>query len=73
MSYVLDGIPTAMVEEHETVGGHSNGSTVRCPCGWQRWDVSSFTEDYRSTARSVLRFHYTHCEMARVTDQEENP
>lgn len=59
MSYVLDGIETAMRVEIEEYNGSFPDEivTVRCACGWSH-------EDHRD-ARPTIRFHYTHCPKAK--------
>lgn len=70
MSYVLDGIPTAMVKYHE--GGHDlagHREWVECPCGF-RSPMSSFSD--REPDPAALRFHYTHCPKAKKETPDAN-
>ena len=66
MTYVLDGIKTAMVKVFD-----DDGITVTCPCGediceWDPMDGSMEERAYMFNAWAALRFHYTHCPQARV-------
>lgn len=71
MSYVLDGIETAMVEGDMVTMGAIMGTTYACPCGHSTADWRSTTadlEEVRAVEESLLaelRFHYAHCEQAR--------
>ena len=66
MSYVLDGIKTAMVKGVDRA--------ITCSCGW-RCSAPAFVETYGELAVLVtderLRFHYTHCPQAKVAPEAE--
>lgn len=63
MSYVLDGIPTAMT-------GHGSDSEVifdvECRCGFRIWVCEGVSELGRARQESSLRFHYNNCRLARA-------
>lgn len=59
MSYVLDGIKTAMEEQEEWLGR----ARVLCLCEW--WAAWDNYDEYILRALPAIRFHYTHCEDAR--------
>ena len=86
MSYVLDGIKTAMTSTHED-GRHR----ISCPCGWSivvdydaryarkrtllRWWFHHrmdrlFYDVTRFNNWNVARFHHTHCPQAKVDRRE---
>lgn len=68
MTYRLDGIETAMEVTFKRVNGVlADSGTVSCPCGWFVRDACS-PETY-----AALRFHYTHCEHARLTETQPHP
>ena len=54
MSYVLDGIETAMEEQD-----WGTFRAINCPCGW------SYQRKVDNAGRAALRFHYTHCPKAK--------
>ena len=66
MSYVLDGIPTAMTVLDDAVQckpilnratgvvTYSESAVIECPCGWRA-----------GAELNALRFHYTHCPQAK--------
>ncbi len=66
MSYVLDGIKTAIDQDsrliHNVVTKAVMGTmvTYECPCGWKLTSVGGDDE------RVALRFHYAHCPQAKV-------
>ena len=65
MSFVLDGIPTAMVEsDYNGFDGSKLGDQVECPCGWVKVTSPRDMAEDESVA-AALRFHYTHCSRAR--------
>ena len=71
MSHVLDGIPTAFTTDVADDMGEVPNSW-ECPCGWRSaLSIWGHSGDALGTF-AALRFHYTHCPMARVT-QEEKP
>ena len=65
MSYVLDGIVTAM--EHEAPAEGVIGEIVQCPCG--RSVAATFRGERLD--RAALRFHYTWCPKARTPTPSE--
>lgn len=58
MSYVLDGIKTAMMELETPL------LRVDCPCGFSK--VGTYDLEGKERWRAALRFHYTHCPQARL-------
>jgi hypothetical protein len=60
MSYVLDGIRTAMVWAEDVVP-----PTLRCPCGWAGAALAQWSGRYSNQDPLALRFHYEHCRQAR--------
>lgn len=70
MSYVLDGIETAMTK---TVDGQF--VLIVCPCGWEGgWENSSIARGvpgYHNGREAALRFHYTHCPKAKAPRRDE--
>lgn len=59
MSYVLDGIKTAM-----ELRSYGEITMAVCPCGWesQRWQ--SWQDRVGSELSASMRFHYAHCPKA---------
>jgi hypothetical protein len=73
VSYVLDGIETAMEDGyHEISGGSGEYSHwVKCECGWGFAYATSHRSGFPVVEPSYLdslRFHYTHCWYARLLD-----
>ena len=64
MSYVLDGIETAM-EIVETMGCDPREVVSTCPCGWSTMRIVKNPSEALEVYASA-RFHYTHCPQARV-------
>ena len=63
MTYVLDGIKTAMVK---TVHGDKGVLDIDCPCGWGTVWPQLRSWDEVEADSAALRFHYTHCPEARL-------
>lgn len=66
---VLDGIKTALRERYRVLTGpplHMADYTVTCPCGWSTGTIGLRNLD------ASLRFHYDHCERARVVATVED-
>ena len=73
MSYVLDGIETAMEETREQAheGSKEWLYGVKCPCSWSYYVGASSHGEGRpylpdiERSKPALRFHYTHCPKAK--------
>ena len=61
MTYVLDGIQTAMVETPQSAGGFALWPKIECPCGW----VAPGADVNNQPDLAALRFHYQNCPQAR--------
>ena len=72
MSYVLDGIKTAMVAR-DGADGELGYVPARweCPCGWgSAYSIFGSAPESNHQILAALRFHYTHCPQARTPEPE---
>lgn len=69
MSYVLNGIKTAMVEA-KSGDRYNYRHSVTCPCGWVTTSSGGGIA-WQDVNVSALRFHYTHCPQAKVAPEAE--
>ncbi len=61
--FMLNGIPTAM---------HWDGLKWTCGCGWSTVDIVIPMVDYGAEdILNALRFHYTHCERAKLPGADD--